>query len=106
MPVYSQFQAGAGFVLPAAEERETSIMNYYHAKLNADAQRSALRRDAEQRRLASSAEVKRKSTLTIHIEINVGSLRHWGLKWNALREIRPVEDTFLRYDGNTIRARA
>ncbi|MEO8395284.1 MAG: hypothetical protein ABI700_19980 [Chloroflexota bacterium] len=74
-------------------------MNYYQTKMNAEAQRESLRHDSERQHLAAFAQEKRESTLTIRIEIKVGYLTNWRLKWNALRETKTTEDTLLCYDG-------
>ena len=73
-------------------------MNYYQTKMNAEAQRDSLQREAEEQHLSAIVQQKRESSLTIRIEINVGHLTHWRLKWNALRETKS-EDTLLCYEG-------
>ena len=74
-------------------------MNYYQTKLNAEAESAKLRREVERQHLVAAAQPKRASTLTIRIEINVAHLTHWRLKWNTLRESKPIEEPLLCYDG-------
>ena len=74
-------------------------MNYYQTKLNAEAESASLRREVERQHLAAVAQDRRTSTLTIRIEINVGHLTNWRLKWNTLRETNTIEDTLLCYEG-------
>jgi hypothetical protein len=73
-------------------------MNYYNAKVNAEAQRDDLRRQAAQDQLAQLAQEVRPPLLAIDIKINVGRLAHWRLQWNTLKgqpKVNPQHDTVL-----------
>jgi hypothetical protein len=58
-------------------------MNYYHAKISADQNAVALRRDAERHQLAASLEDSRPAVPALRVEISVGRLLHWRLQWGG-----------------------
>jgi len=72
-------------------------MNYHNSKLAAETRSTFLRHEAEQHHLAQLACDGGDPLLAFEVEINVGHLAHWRLKWGTLRNIKvkPEYDTLL-----------